>query len=46
MRNESEMSLLGGLRGFSDISREQKSLDYGIQKERIYHLLPTQMQIG
>jgi hypothetical protein len=23
-----------------------KSLDYGIQKERIYHLLPTQMQIG
>jgi hypothetical protein len=31
---------------FSDISKEQKSLDYGIQKERIYHLLPTQMQIG
>jgi hypothetical protein len=21
-------------------------LDYGIQKEMIYHLLPTQMQIG
>jgi hypothetical protein len=21
-------------------------LDYGIQKERIYHLLPTHMQIG
>jgi hypothetical protein len=21
-------------------------LDYGIQKEKIYHLLPTQMQIG
>jgi hypothetical protein len=26
--------------------KEHKSLDYGIQKERIYHLLPTQMQIG
>ena len=24
----------------------KKSLDYGIQKERIYHLFPTQMQIG
>ena len=22
-------------------SKEQKSLDYGIQKEKIYHLLPT-----
>jgi hypothetical protein len=33
-------------RGFSDISKEHKSLDYGIQKERIYHLLPTQMHIG
>ena len=31
---------------FSDILKEHKSLDYGIQKERIYHLLPTQMQIG
>ena len=30
----------------SNISKEHKSLDYGIQKERIYHLLPTQMQIG
>jgi transposase InsO family protein len=29
-----------------DISKKQKSLDYGIQKENIYHLLPTQMQIG
>jgi hypothetical protein len=29
-----------------DISKEHKSLDYGIQKENIYHLLPTQMQIG
>ena len=29
-----------------DISKEHKSLDYGIQKERIYHLFPTQMQIG
>jgi hypothetical protein len=27
--------------GFSDISKEKKCLDYGIQKERIYHLLPT-----
>ena len=25
----------------SDILKEQKSLDYGIQKENIYHLLPT-----
>jgi hypothetical protein len=25
---------------------EHKSLDYGIQKEMIHHLLPTQMQIG
>ena len=33
-------------RGFLDISNEQKSLGYGIQKEKIYHLLPTQMQIG
>jgi hypothetical protein len=24
----------------------KKSLDYGIQKESIYHLFPTQMQIG
>jgi hypothetical protein len=25
---------------------EQKSLDYCIQNERIYHLLPIDMQIG
>jgi hypothetical protein len=28
------------------MSKEQKSLDYGIQKERIIHLFPTQMHIG
>jgi hypothetical protein len=27
-------------------TKEQKHLDYGIQKEWIYHLFPTQMQIG
>jgi hypothetical protein len=26
--------------------KAHKSLDYGIQKGRIYHLFPTQMQIG
>ena len=31
---------------FPDISKGRKSLDYGIQKKRIYLLLPTQMQIG
>jgi hypothetical protein len=34
------------MKRISDISKEHKSLDYGIQKERIYLLLPTQMQIG
>ena len=29
------------VRGFLEISKEQKSLDYGIQKERINDLLPT-----
>jgi hypothetical protein len=28
------------------MSKEHKSLDYGIQKENNYHLFPTQMQIG
>jgi hypothetical protein len=28
------------------MSKEHKSLDYGIQKKIIYLLLPTQMQIG
>jgi hypothetical protein len=28
---------------YSNISRVQKSLDYGIPKEMIYYLLPTQM---
>jgi hypothetical protein len=41
-----ESHVLATERGFSDISKEHKILDYGIQKERIYHLLPTQMQIG
>jgi hypothetical protein len=33
-------------RGYSNISRVLKILDYGIQKERVYHLLPTQTKIG
>jgi hypothetical protein len=28
------------------MSKEHKSLDYGIQKESIYHLFPTEMKIG
>jgi hypothetical protein len=31
---------------FQISQRNIRSLDYGIQKERIYHLFPTEMHIG
>jgi hypothetical protein len=40
-----ESHVLAVMRIFN-ISKEQKNLDYGIQKEKIYHLWPTEMQIG
>jgi hypothetical protein len=41
-----ESHVLAVKRIFRYLKGTWKSLDYGIQKERIYHLFPTQMQIG